>query len=497
MSNQNPGGVKTVASAVRAFDLRAWLEEARAAGQLREAEGADPHLEVGAIAQLNAQRGGPAILFDKLAGYPAGFRVLTGTMMNARTLGLTLGISGELDNTAVVNQVADKLQAVAAQAPDYPMEVVHTGPVMENQRIGAEVDLTIFPTPLWSELDGGPFIGTGTLQIHQDPESNWINLATYRVQLHGKALVGNYISPGHHGYGIRQKYWKQGKPCPVVMCFGSHPLFLLIGSSDVPAGVDELTWIGAAAGRRVPVIRGPVTGLPIPADAEIAIEGYAYPGEEKEEGPFGEFTGYYASGKKPEPVVQVKALYYRSNPILLGAPPSRPPHDFSYYYSVMRSAIIKDTLRKLGVPGVRSVWCSEAGGGRMFIVTSIQQQYAGHAEHVAGLAALCQAGGLMARYSIVVDEDIDPSNNDDVIWALSTRSDPARDIDILRQCWSNSLDTMISSEAKEKNQLWNSRALINACRPWDRLKNNDFPPVAEASPALRDATRKKWAKLLE
>jgi len=481
----------------RAFDLRLWLEKAKAIGQLREVEGADLNLELGAITELNAKRGGPALLFGKFSGYPEGFRVLTGSMLNATTFGLAMGIGGKLDNIEAVNKVADVLRRIEDQANNYPVEYVSHGPVLENQKTGADIDMTSFPTPLWHELDGGAFIGTGVVQIHRDPDTGWTNVGTYRVQTQGRDLVANYISPGHHGNIIRQKYWNKGEPCPVVMCFGAHPLLLLMGSYEVPAGVDEFNWIGAVGGQRVPVIRGPVTGLPIPADAEIAIEGYAYPGDAKPEGPFGEFTGYYAGGEKPEPVVQVKALYYRNHPILLGSPTCRPPNDVSYYFSVMRAAAIKEALRKAGIPGVKSVWVPAASGGRLWIVTSITQQYAGHAAQAAGIAALCQPGALMARYSIVVDDDIDPSNNDDVIWALSTRSDPATDIDILRQCWSNPLDPMITTAAKDQKQLWNSRAIINACRPWDRVLTKDFPPVAEATPGLLKATKEKWAWLFE
>lgn len=476
----------------RVFDLRLWLEKAKSLGQLKCVEQADLRLEIGALTELNAKQRGPALLFDKFTAHPDGFRILTGAMLNVTTLGLTLGLEGELDNLGIVDKIAEKLRAVENHAPDYPPQIVNAGPVMENQATGDQVDLGIFPTPVWHELDGGPFIGTGSIQVHRDPDTGWLNVGTYRGQLQGRSLVGNYISPGHHGHIIRQKYWDREQPCPVVLCVGTHPIFLLLGSSDVPTGVDELNWIGAIMGRPVPVILGPITGLPIPADAEIAMEGYAYPGDVKEEGPFGEFTGYYAGGRKPEPLIQVKALYHRNQPILLGAPPCRPPNDFSYYFSVMRAAGIKEALRKAGVPAVKGVWVSEAGGGRMWVVVSVAQQYAGHAMQAAGVAALCQAGGLMNRYTIVVDDDIDPSNNDDVIWALSTRTDPADDIDVLRHCWSNPLDPMISTADKEKKQLWNSRAIINACRPWDRLKSGDFPPVAEASPELLKKTREKW-----
>jgi UbiD family decarboxylase len=497
MAIHSSGSPARTTAAASAFDLRGWIEKVRAIGQLREVEDADPRLELGAITELNAKRRGPALLFKGFRGYAPGFRVLTGSMLNARTLGLTMGIEESLETMALTDRIADQLRLIEPQAADYPVEYVADGPVMENRATGDDIDLEIFPAPLWHELDGGPYIGTGCVHIYRHPETGWVNVGAYRVQRQSKNTVGTFISPGHHGNIIRQKYWDKNEPCPVVIVFGSHPLFLMMGGLEVPAGIDELTWIGAIAGQRVPVLRGAVTGLPIPADAEVAIEGFVSKGDVQEEGPFGEFTGYYAGGKKPDTLVRVKALYYRNEPILLGAPPCRPLHDYSYFSSVLRSAIVKGALRKAGIPGVKGVWVSEAGASRLWVVTSIQQQYAGHAAQAATVAVQCQAGGLMNRYSIVVDDDIDPSNSDDVIWAISTRSDPATDIDILRHCWSNPLDPMISSAEKEKKQLWNSRAIINACRPWDRLQANDFPPVAEATPALLQATKKKWSWLFE
>ena len=480
-----------------AFDFRLWIERAKEIGQLRELENADLRLELGAITELNAKRRGPALLFKGFRGYEPGFRVLTGALLNARTLGLTMGIEETLDTMGLTDRIAEKLRLMETKAADYPIEYVNDGPVMENKTSGEDIDLDIFPAPLWHEMDGGAYIGTGCLHIYKDPHTGWINVGAYRVQRQSKNTVGTFISPGHHGNIIRQKYWDKNESCPVVIVFGSHPLFLVMGGLEVPAGVDELTWVGAVAGQRVPVIRGPITGLPIPAHAEIAIEGFVSKGDVQEEGPFGEFTGYYAGGRKPDTLVRVKALYYRDNPILLGAPPARPLHDYSYFSSVLRSAAVKEALRRAGIPGVKGVWLSEAGASRMWVVTSIRQQYAGHAMQAGTVAVQCHPGGLMNRYSIVVDDDIDPSNSDDVIWAISTRSDPATDIDILRHCWSNPLDPMISPEDKEKKRLWNSRAIINACRPWDRVQANDFPPVAEATPELLQTTRKKWAWLFE
>jgi UbiD family decarboxylase len=151
--------------------------------------------------------------------------------------------------------------------------------------------------------------------------------------------------------------------------------------------VDELTWVGAIAGHRVPVIKGPVTGLPIPADGEIVIEGYVTEGDTMMEGPLGEFTGYYAGGKTAEPVIRVKALYYRNDPILVGSPPARPPHSYSYQMSVLQSALVKEALRKAGIPAVNGVWESVPGCGLMWVVTSIAQKYAGHASQAAAIAS--------------------------------------------------------------------------------------------------------------
>ena len=477
------------------FDLRDWLKKADEMGQLRIANGADLKYEIGTITEINAAKAGPAIIFDQISGYPEGYRILTGSMLNAKTFGMTLGIEDSMGNVELVDRVAEILRNVATDSKNYPMEYVEDGPVMENKLVGDDVDLNAIPVPLWHELDGGAYMGTGTWQVHQDPDTGWVNLGTYRVQRFGKNIAGNYISPGHHGHIIRQKYWDRGEPCPVVMCFGAHPLFYLMGSSDVPSGVDELTWVGAIAGKRVPVIKGPVTGLPIPADCEIAIEGYAYPDETMLEGPFGEFTGYYGGGEKQEHVVQVKALYFRNQPILLGSPPNRPPNDMSYQFTVMRSAAIKEALSKAGVPDVKSVWVAEAGGGRMWIVTSIKQRYAGHAAQAAAIACNCQAGALMSKYSIVVDDDIDPSKMDEVIWAICTRTNPVDDIDILRQCWSNPLETMITTEDKREGKLYISKALINACRPYHKL--HEFAPVSQSSDKLLKSTLDKWGDLFK
>lgn len=140
------------------------------------------------------------------------------------------------------------------------------------------------------------------------------------MMVHDGRPLGYYISPGKHGRLHRQKYFDRGEPCPVVMVFGSHPLLFLASSNETPYGLSEYEWAGGIAGEPVEVIEGPVTGLHFPADAEIVVEGFASSDEMLQEGPFGEWTGYYASVSRVEPVLTVEALYYRNDPILLGCP---------------------------------------------------------------------------------------------------------------------------------------------------------------------------------
>jgi UbiD family decarboxylase len=214
-----------------------------------------------------------------------------------------------------------------------------------------------------------------------------------------------------------------------------------------------------------------------------------HPGETAPEGPFGEFTGYYAGGQSEQPVIRVRRVYHRDDPILTMATPMRPPSDFSYSKCVMKAGMIWDEVERAGLAGVKGVWCHEAGGARMFNVIAIKQSYAGHAKQAGMLAASCQSGSYLGRFIVVVDEDIDPTDMFDVMWAMCTRCDPAQDIDIVRRMWSGPLDPRIP-----RGTAWNSRAIIDACRPFEML--GEFPPVARATPELRRKVEAKFAEIL-
>ncbi|MEK6613403.1 MAG: UbiD family decarboxylase, partial [Candidatus Binatota bacterium] len=456
-------------------------------GELKTLKKCDWNLEIGAVTELVAHRDdGPAVLFDEIKDYPKGYRVLSNSLSSRKRLALTLDLPVGETKMDFVRTWRERYKKIKPIPPKF----VKKSPLFENVYKDKDVDLLKFPTPKWHDLDGGRYIGTGSIDITRDPDEGWVNWGTYRVMIHDKDSVGFYISPGKHGRIQREKYIGSGKPCKIAMSFGHDPLVFLAGSIEVPYAVPEYEFIGGVRGEPMELIEGEYSGLPIPANAEIVVEGDVVFDQTKVEGPFGEWTGYYGSAERPEPFVRIKRLYHRNDPIILGSPPGRPPVELGWYRSYLRSALIWDEMEKAGVPDVKGVWLTVSGGSRLVIVVSIKQRYPGHAKQAAVVASQCHAGAYLGRYVIVVDDDIDPSNTDDVIWAMSSRSDPDTDIDIIRRCWSGPLDPIIQPGKKG----FNSRAIIDACRPFEWMK--DFPPVAESSKEVLDATAKKWGKVL-
>jgi UbiD family decarboxylase len=483
----------TASSSTHSLDLRAWLDEARALGELTDVPGADWNLELGAISELNVKKERPnALLFDEIAGYPKGFRVLTCSTASPSRLSSILRVGHEPTHRGLVRTLRGKPKQWQAQATDYPPVTVGEGPVFENIRSGDDVDLFAFPSPLWHEKDGGRYIGTGCMVVTKDLDSDWINVGTYRVMIHDRNHVGLDMIPGKHGAIQYDKHMKAGKPFPVAIVIGCDPLGYLISGIEVPFGMCEYNYIGAILKQPVSVVKGQLTGLPFPSASEIVIEGYAHPGDVKIEGPFGEFHGYYPGKAETAPVVTIERIYYRHNPIIMGSPPAKPPNDYSYSKAVMRSALLADALQAAGVPDVEGVWAHEIGGARMFNVVSIKQRFAGHARQAGHVLSQCGVGAYMSRYSIVVDEDIDPSNLQEVMWAVATRTDPDIDIDIIKRGMGSKNDPM--SIANPYRAPFSSKAIIDACRPYDFL--DVFPQVAEASKALQEKTREKWRHVL-
>ncbi len=466
-------------------DLRDWIERVDELGELTRIAGADPDVDVGGLTDLYQwDMGNPALLFDGMPGYRPGHRILSNVLTSLPRLALTLNLDVAHSKRAFVDALRNQL----ATLRPIPATVVDDGPVMANRQSGDAVDLTRFPAPRWHPRDGGQFLGTGDIVVMRDPDGGWVNAGTYRVQVQGPRTVTIYISAGKQGQLIQEKYWKRGEACPVVVCVGMDPLLLLQGGYEVEAGVSEFDTAGGIRGESVPVIHGPLTGLPFPASAELALEGEMPPGETLPEGPFGEWAGYYASGQRPAPVMHVKNVFFRDDPIILGCLPGKPPNDNTFFRSPMRGAVLWNDLERSGIPGITGAWSHEAGGGRLFNVISIRQMYPGHAKQVGMAAASARAGAYANRWVVVVDEDIDPTDSNEVIWALCTRTDVVRDIDVMRRAWSSILDPM--AYQGDGPGWFNDRLIIDACRPYDRRAT--FPAVARVTAEEATDLRHRW-----
>jgi UbiD family decarboxylase len=468
-------------------DMRDWLLMADALGELRVLEGVDCEENIGRIAEmLHHTDGAPAVLFDAIPGYPRGYRILVNAQGERSRLALTLGLSPDIGVWELIDEWERRMDAVSA----VPCKIVQTGPVMQNVREADGVDLLAFPTPLWHPEDGGRYIGTGDCVITRDPDSDWVNMGTYRVMVHDKNHTGLYISPGKHGRLHRDKYFARGEPMPAVVLIGADPLLFLASTLEMSPGLSELEWVGGMRGRPVECVTGRYTGLPIPANAEIALEGFLRPDVLRPEGPFGEWTGYYASGTREEPVFEVACVYHRDDPIMLGVPPEKPPYEAHRYRQYLRSANLRRELRLAGIPEVTAAWCHGVGGCRLFNVVAIRQAYPGHATQAGMVASQCRTGGYLGRITVVVDDDVDVSDLSEVIWAVCTRADPERDYQVIRRTWSGPLDPAIEPGKKGLS----SRAVIDATRPWEW--RDKFPPAIGPEPASKRLTRQRWSWIL-
>ncbi|MBI2371306.1 MAG: UbiD family decarboxylase [Deltaproteobacteria bacterium] len=459
-------------------DLREWLARVEALGELRTIRGVDWDREMGGVVEICCRQLAerlPALLFDEIPGYRAGYRCLYAMLNSPRRFALTMGMPLDIPGGTMgyLRAFRERMKAITP----VPARVVDHGPILENVDEGTVVDLLKFPVPVHHELDGGRYIGTADAVVTMDPESGWVNLGTYRMQVVDRQAATLYISPGKHGRLHLDRYFEAGRPCPVVAIVGIDPLLWVPARYQVPYGVSEYDYAGGIRGEPVAVLQGK-TGVPIPANAEIVLEGEVHPGDTHPEGPFGEWPGYYAGGERPEPVMRVTRVLYRDDPILTCAASNKPPHAHLFERCFIRSAGLWDGLERGGVPNVRGVWVHEAGAGRTFIVISIKQSYYGHSRHAGILASQMSPAAYIGRWVIVVDDDIDPSSMYEVLWAMGTRCDPATDIEIQRKCWSSKIDPLTFTE-----HYYNSRAVVDACIPYEH--RHDFPKVAVSSRELR------------
>jgi UbiD family decarboxylase len=468
-------------------DLRGFIDAVERLGALRRIDGADPEHELGGITEVAAGSPDcPALLFDHVRGHAPGFRVFTNATVSAARAALALGIDPALRPLDALKEWKARRQSLTMLPPALAPRALF----LENSRRGADVDLGLFPAPIWHKDDGGKFIGSGSIVVMRDPDSGWINASIYRVQVHGRARATvQFDHGGRHGAIIARKYWDRGEPAPVAVVNGPEPALFVAGFEYLPEGASEYDFAGAIKGRPIEVAPAPVTLLPVPANAEFVFEGALLPMREASlpEGPFGEFTGYYAAEQRPAPVLAVEAVHWRNDPILLGSPPMKPPR---FHFGLpLRAASIWSNLEADGVGDIVGAWQHVA---QLMTVVALRPRYAGHAKRAALIAA---AQSYMARLIVTVDDDVDPSDLADVMWAIATRCEPAQSVDIVRDAWSSALDPRIEPARRATGETSHSKMLIDATKPFSW--RDEFPRVSALSAADARAIAAKWAAALK
>lgn len=457
-------------------DLREYLDIVEEHDRLTRVSGVDWDLEIGAVSDVARRRDlHSTLLFDDIQGYDEGLRVVTNLFDGPYQASLALGYEPTSSMREAVIQHKEHVSTTETES----LRTVPEGPVMENVTTGEDIDLLEFPVPKWHRHDGGRYIGTGDVVVTQNADTGDLNAATYRVQVHGPRTATVYISPGKDGKQNKESYLDRGDPVPVVVSVGHAPDLFCTVNHRLPADVNELEYASARRpDDRLEVIEGAVTGLPIPSRAELVLEGHIYPEDDPvTEGPFGEWTGYYGSGTNTELPLTVERVYHRNDPIITGSNNAVSPTALS----VIRSAaVLWDELERLGVSGLGEV--NSFMPDSYFRVISIDQQYPGHSTQVGMQSVSLPSGAYHGRFTVIVDDDIDVFDWEQVKWAMTSRCDPVNDIHVIEDCWSTGLDPIIPPDRKEAGDFTNSRAVIDATRPFHW--RDEFPADTKISEDL-------------
>ncbi len=469
--------------------LDAWLAQVDALGELmRVTKEVDPHLEMSTVAYMSGREvGSAAVMFENIKGHP-GAKALYNVMGSSlNRVAVAIREKPGAEGIEIVQTLKTKMKR------RLPPKTVDAKEATVNEHIetGDDIDITKFPAPHMWPRDGGKYIGTCDAVITQDPHSGRVNVGTYRQMIKSRNEVGYYASPGKDTLLDREKWWEMGKPAPVAAVYGLDPLLFMVASTSFPKDTSEYDFYGGIAGEPIEVFESDVTGLPLPANAEIIVEGFCYPDKTFKEGPFGEFTGYYGRPGGPTPYIEIEKVRYKTDPTLCCALMADwPSNECGIFWSMTKAAKVWDDLDSMGVPGIRGVWCPPEAAGWGMTVVSIEQGYAGHAAQTMALAAQCMGGAYFTKYVVVVDHDVDPSSLAEVMWAMVTRSRPSESIDILRETWSTFLDPSLNPP---ELRPWGSKCLINACMDFKHIK--DFAPRTKLSKPVYERVAAQWNEL--
>jgi len=467
-------------------DLNAFIDALDKERELaRIDEPVSPNLEICAVTDRvsKSPAGGPALLFEKPAGYSMPVAInLYGSMkrmcmaLGVATLEELAGEIEELTNPKLPSGMLDalKMLPVLGRLKDLMPKTVSSGLCQEVvQKNGTLEEIPILKC--WPE-DGGHYI-TLPMVFTKDPETGMRNVGTYRMQVHGARTTGMHWQRHKGGAQHYRVAERLGKRLPVAVALGADPVLPFAATAPMPEGLDELLLAGFLRRERVELVKCVTVDLEVPANAQIVLEGYVEPGERRREGPFGDHTGFY-SHPDDYPVFHITCVTRRKEPIYLTTVVGVPPME-DFYMGKASERIFLPLIRKT-IPEIVDMHFPAEGIFHNLVIISIDKRYPGHARKI--MNAVWGLGQLMfSKTVIVVDKDIDVQNLSEVAWIVGTHIDPERDIQFTR----GPLDDL---EDASDLPAYGSKMGIDATRKWP---SEGFARQWPKRIATTDAARRK------
>ena len=461
-------------------DLHQFLAEMRQRGPdyfATVSRRVEPVYEPPVIQQkLAAQDRYPVIRFENVAG--ADMPLVTNLFGSYDLLGLALGVDPGEPRSAILStfreRIAQPVDAVAVDRGDAPVKQT----VIE----GADIDLSRIPVVKHAEKNSGKYISIGVLVV-RDPETGILNAGVYRHEIKGRNEIACMFNPAHHAGYIYRKYKELKKPMEAVLFIGHHPAAILGALSKQPMDSDEYRVMGALMGEPLEVVAGESVDIPVPAWAEIAIEGVLDPARETSDGPFSEYTGFYGPEKDPVGLLQVRAITMRKDAIYHDLDPAHREHNLAGVLS--HESTVYNSVAKL-VPSVTAVHMPPCGTCIFTAFISIRKRVQGEGKS-AGIAAIAAEPNL--KIAVVVDEDMNIYDEREMWWAISTHLQADRGVTTIPYAMGAHLDPSAYGEVRTSKGPMQTKLIIDATRPvtlpfaerirppeeaWNRIRLEDY-----------------------
>lgn len=436
-------------------DLRTFLERIRKAGSedyVEVTKEIPRDLYMTTIQQKLAERRRyPAVMFKKVQG--TDWPVVTGLFSSYRLLAHALDI-----DPRDKRQVLEEYMRREAN-PIKPVEFTGSiAPVQEVVLTGSDINLEALPIQVHCEGDSGRYITIGCM-ICRDPDSGVLNVGTYRHELKSPTTLGCMMNPVQHAAIIRSRWHERNEPMEVAIFIGHHPAYAIgTASRGTIEDHEELAVIGGLLQEPVELVPCKTVDLPVPAYAEVVIEGVIRPGVWDHDGPFAEYAGYYGEGKKVS-VIEVTAITHRRNPIWHDLYPSFREH--TQVGLLARESQLLRRVREV-MPRVTGLHLPPSGVNFYHVYVSIDKKVEGEGK-MAGLAVL--GSQYDVKHVVVVDDDIDIYNDEEVLWAIATRVEADRDCSIITNSFGAHLDPSAYGENRYERGPMTTKVIIDATRP--------------------------------